>query len=154
MLPNNDPLNQQSQRIILINTRREQTVPNYTYDHIHLISADPEKAAGFYEQAFGAKRVDTRAHPDGATSVILSLPGTKLLITSAKTGEVRSPADPPRKHLGLEHWGLITDNLEETAKHLKSMGVEFVQEVTKYPGLSLCYIKAPDNVLVEIMQRM
>jgi catechol 2,3-dioxygenase-like lactoylglutathione lyase family enzyme len=128
-------------------------MPNYVYDHIHLISADPEKAAVFYEQAFGAIRTDLRKHPDGATSVVLSLPGTKLIITSSRINEARKPAVSPRQHLGLEHWGVMTDNMNETEKHLKAMGVEFVQEVTHFPALSLCYVMAPDNVLVEILER-
>ena len=128
-------------------------MPSYVYDHIHLISTDPVRAAEFYEKAFGAKRQDLRNHPDGAISVVLNLPGTKLLITSCRTDEARTSSGSTRKYFGLEHWGLITDNMDETVKHLKAMGVQFVQEVTKFPGLSLCYIMAPDNVLVEIMQR-
>jgi hypothetical protein len=37
--------------------------------------------------------------------------------------------------------------------NLKSMGVQFVQEVTRFPGLSIAYIMAPDNVIIEIMER-
>ena len=128
-------------------------MPNYVYDHIHLISSNPVKAAEFYENAFGAKRTNMSTRPDGAISVMLSLNGTKLLIQSPRTSDKRTLLDSPQKYFGLEHWGIMTDNLDETVTNLKSMGVQFVQEVTRFPGLSIAYIMAPDNVIVEIMER-
>ena len=92
-------------------------------------------------------------HADGDTVIILSLPGTKILIRSPQNGEMRNPLDSPQKYFGLEHFGIMTDNLDETARNLKAMGVRFVQEVTRFPELSIAYVMAPDNVLVEIMER-
>ena len=65
-------------------------MPNYAYDHVHLISSDPVKAAEFYEKAFGAKRTNISTHADGAISVMLSLTGTKLLIQSPRTSDTRT----------------------------------------------------------------
>ncbi|MGA2527429.1 MAG: VOC family protein [Smithellaceae bacterium] len=128
-------------------------MPNYAYDHVHLISSDPVKAAEFYEKAFGAKRTNISTHADGAISVMLSLTGTKLLIQSPRTSDTRTLLDSPQKYFGLEHWGITTDNLDETVTNLKSMGVQLIQEITRFPGLSIAYIMAPDNVIVEIMER-
>ena len=128
-------------------------MPKYFYDHVHLISSDPIKAAEFYEKAFGAKRVNMMTHADGDTVIILSLPGTKILIRSPQTDETRTSLDSPQKYFGLEHFGIMTDNLDATARNLKAMGVRFIQEVTRFPELSIAYVKAPDNVLVEIMER-
>ena len=128
-------------------------MPNYSYDHVHLISSDPIKAAEFYEKAFGAKRVNVATHSDGTTFAVLSLPGTKIIIGSPPHNERRTLQDSPQKYLGLEHWGIMTDNLDETVRNLKVMGVQFVQEVTRFPGLSIAYIMGPDNVLIEIMER-
>jgi predicted enzyme related to lactoylglutathione lyase len=128
-------------------------MPNYVFDHVHLISSNPVKAAEFYEKAFGAKRTNMNTHADGTISVMLSLTGTKLLIQSSRTSDKRNLLDSPQKYFGLEHWGITTDNLDETVTNLKSMGVQFVQEVTRFPGLSIAYIMATDNVIVEIMER-
>jgi len=128
-------------------------MPNYVFDHVHLISSNPVKAAEFYEKAFGAKRTNMNTHADGTISVMLSLTGTKLLIQSSRTSDKRNLLDSPQKYFGLEHWGIMTDNLDETVTNLKSMGVQFVQEVTRFPGLSIAYIMATDNVIVEIMER-
>jgi len=61
-------------------------MPNYAYDHVHLISSDPVKAAEFYEKAFGAKRTNISTHADGAISVMLSLLEPNFL------SKVRGPA--------------------------------------------------------------
>lgn len=127
-------------------------MPKYFYDHVHLIASDPVKAAEFYEKAFGAKRVSVTPGPDGTTAVELSLTGTRLLIRNAVASDARAP-DSPRKHLGLEHWGIRTDNIDVTAKNLKAMGVQFVQEVTEArPGMKMAFVMAPDNVLIEILE--
>ena len=128
-------------------------MPKYFYDHIHLIACDPIKSAEFYEKAFGAKRVNLTKHADGATMIVLSLTGTKIIIRSPQNDEKRISLDSPQKYFGLEHFGIMTDNLDETARNLKAMGVRFVQEVTRFPELSIAYVMAPDNVLVEIMER-
>jgi catechol 2,3-dioxygenase-like lactoylglutathione lyase family enzyme len=128
-------------------------VPKYFYDHVHLISSDPIKAAEFYEQGFGAKRVNLTRHADGATVIVLTLTGTKIIIRSPQSNEARIPLDSPQKYFGLEHFGIMTDNLDEAVRNLKDMGVHFVQEITRFLELSIAYVMAPDNVLVEIMER-
>ena len=72
-------------------------MPNYFYDHVHLIASDPFKAAEFYKKAFGAKRVSAMTHIDGATSIILNLAGSKILISSPRNNEARTPLDSPQK---------------------------------------------------------
>jgi catechol 2,3-dioxygenase-like lactoylglutathione lyase family enzyme len=128
-------------------------VPKYFYDHVHLISSDPIKAAEFYEKAFGAQRVNLTTHTDGATMIVLSLTGTKIIIRSPQTDEIRTSLDSPQKYFGLEHFGIMTDDIDTTARNLKALRVQFVQEVTRFPELSIAYVMAPDNVLVEIMER-
>ncbi|MBI2831081.1 MAG: VOC family protein [Chloroflexi bacterium] len=128
-------------------------MPQYAYDHVHLISPDPVKTAEFYEKAFGATRVSVTPRPDGRTLVELSLSGSRLLLMNTVAGDSRPP-DSPRKRYGLEHFGVRTDNLDETAKNLKAMGVQFVQEITvSRPGLRIAFIMAPDNVLIELMEK-
>jgi len=132
---------------------KEDYMPNYVYDHVHFIASDPLKAAEFYEKAFGAKRTSVTKHNDGAISIMLNLTGTKLLIRSPQTHEARTHLDSPQKYFGLEHWGVLTDNMDEAVKNLKTMGVQFIQEVTRFPGLSIAYVMGPDNVIIEIMER-
>ena len=55
-------------------------MPNYWFDHIHLISPDPLKTADLYEKMFGARRVGTRNLADGRILVDLDLNGTMVLV--------------------------------------------------------------------------
>ena len=79
-----------------------------SFHHIHLKSTEPHETAAWYVERFGAKIVR-----DMQTMVILELPGSgpKLGISTSTQGEVLPPssADP---HLGLEHFGLQTDDLD------------------------------------------
>ena len=127
-------------------------MPQYFYDHVHLIAPDPVKTAEWYEKAFNAKRVSVQQRPDGRTSVELNLSGTRLLIISTLASDKRAD-DSPRKYYGLEHWGVRTDNLDEAVKNLKAMGVNFIQDITQArPGVRISFLMAPDNVLIELLE--
>ena len=127
-------------------------MPNYWYDHIHLISPDPLKTAQFYESMFNAERVSTRELPDGRTSVELNLNGSRILLTqrpvqpeSASMGSVTGS--------GLEHFGIRTDNLEAAVADLKAKGVQFRDEIRVIrPGVKISFLWAPENVLVELLE--
>ena len=54
---------------------------------------------------------------------------------------------------GLEHFGLITDNLETAVNELKTKGARIVKEVTQLrPELRIAFLLAPENVLIELME--
>ena len=126
---------------------------NYRYDHIHLMSPDPLKTAQFYEQMFDAKKNDVRELPDGRTSVSLDLNGSNILIVHPKAHPAPTQGSPENNY-GLEHFGLITDNIDTAVKELKAKGVQFKQEITvPRPGLRIAYLWAPENVLIELVER-
>jgi catechol 2,3-dioxygenase-like lactoylglutathione lyase family enzyme len=129
-------------------------MPAYSYDHVHLISADPEKAAQFYENAFGARRISAGPYPEGGSRVELSLQGTRLLIRTPRGEKQPKTSDVPRDRMGLEHWGIRTDNIEAAVADLKAKAVTVVDEirVSQPTGSKIAFIMAPDNVLIEIVQ--
>ena len=62
-----------------------------------------------------------------------------------------SPREP---HLGLDHFGFRVDNLDETAEELKRRGAEIVVEPrTIRPGVRIAFVRAPDDVRIELLQR-
>ena len=127
-------------------------MPNYKYDHIHLVSADPTKAAEFYERAFGAKRVSTGKFPDGGARIELNLGGTRLLLRPPRSAN-QTAQDTPRQRQGLEHFGLSVDNIDTAVADLKAKGVKFQDELTTLAGgVKMAFILAPDNVSIELMQ--
>ncbi len=125
----------------------------YGYDHVHLISPDPVKTAQFYEEMFGAKRELVRKNPDGRTSVVLDLKGSSILIIEPKPQPKPTQASPENNY-GLEHFGLTTDNLEAAVADLKAKGVRIKQEITvPRPGIKIAFLWAPENVIIELVQR-
>ncbi|MFC1860500.1 VOC family protein [Chloroflexota bacterium] len=137
----------------IIRCKEVKKMAAYQYDHVHIISRDPEKAAKFYEMAFDAKRVEVAARTDGRVSAELNIKGTRLLLISARD-KSQSADDSPRRRYGLEHFGLRTDNLEAAVADLKAKGVKFVDEIRLLPsGAKIAFLQAPDNVLVELVER-
>ncbi|MBM2824847.1 MAG: hypothetical protein HW402_511 [Dehalococcoidales bacterium] len=129
-------------------------MPQYTYDHIHLVSPDPRSAAAFYERAFNARRVAEGKYPEGGSRVELELAGSRLLIRSPR-GVEQSAEDNPVERRGLEHFGLRVDNIEAAVADLKAKGVKFIEEirVSAPTGAKIAFVMAPDNVMIEILQR-
>ncbi len=116
----------------------------YTFDHIHLISPDPEKTADFYEKTFGAKK-SIRDLGGGRKAVAVDLNGTKILIRAKNEGEADKPS--------LDHYGIRTDNLEKAVAELKKQGVVFTMEIRQLrPDMKISYLRTPDGVSIELQE--
>lgn len=128
-------------------------MPRYMYDHVHLISPNPVKAAEFYEQAFGATRVAVGQYPTGGTRVELRIAGTRLLIRTPVNASCVAEDAPGTRH-GLEHFGIRTDDIESAVSDLKAKGVRFLEEIRVSPatGSRIAFLMAPDNVMIELVQ--
>jgi catechol 2,3-dioxygenase-like lactoylglutathione lyase family enzyme len=142
---------------------------NYWYNHVHVMCPDPLKTAQFYEKMFGARKESIREWEDGRMSVTLNLNGSSILL-----GQPRFPPKSttdsredysPEDYYGLQHFGLVTDNLEEAMKELKAKGAEFREEITvprpvkqeiiplhQRRKTRIAFMWAPDNVLIELME--
>ena len=123
----------------------------YSVDHIHLISPDPEKTAKFYQDNFAAERVTTLQSSDGSTIIALDLAGARLLVMQ---GKGRAEARREDKSYGLEHFGILTDDIEASVAALKSAGVDFRDEIrVARPGIKVAFFWGQDNELVELLER-
>ncbi len=119
-------------------------MPNYKYDHVHLVSPDPKKTAEFYVKMFGAKIDRSFPIPIGGTIVFLTIPGSTIVI---------SPPTGPQPENGLVHWGMSTDNIEKSVTDLKAAGIKFQMEITAInPDTKIAFFWAPDNVLIELVE--
>ena len=125
-------------------------MPNYWFDHVHLVSTDPLKTAEFYEKIFGARRVDVRKLADGRIAADLDLNGAKVLVMQPRAEQMTHSS----AQSGLEHFGVRTDNIEAAVAELKAGGVEFVQDITvPRPGLKISFLLTPENTLIELLER-
>ncbi len=124
-------------------------MPNYWFDHVHVISPDPLKTAEFYEKTFDARKVATSELGEGRILVDLDLSGAAIKVMSPRT----QPLIPSAPQTGLEHFALRTDNFEAAVEELKAKGVKFVQDVRiAQSGLKVAAFLAPENVLIELME--
>ena len=126
---------------------------NFTYNHLHFRSGDPDQAAKFYCDNFGT--VITSERPLSTTkSIQLSLNGEHLMTISGRAeGEdpIAGSTDP---RYGLDHFGFEVDDMEEATALMKSNGVKFGCEPWTMPsGSTVAFIVAPDEVSVELIQR-
>jgi catechol 2,3-dioxygenase-like lactoylglutathione lyase family enzyme len=127
-------------------------MPTYLYDHIHLRSRDPKGTAQFYERLFDARIIES-VQSDGTPRIDLDLNGLMVFIARVGADEAM-PDSPAEPHLGLDHFGLRVDNLEQTAAELKRRGGSFsVEPHTIRPGVKIAFLECPDNVRIELLER-
>jgi catechol 2,3-dioxygenase-like lactoylglutathione lyase family enzyme len=120
------------------------------FDHIHLRSHDPEAAAAFYVEHLGAAITD-RIETEKLFRVAVRIGELNIFIDRVPAGT--TPA-APRPHLGLEHFGLKVGDLHAVAAELKAKGIEFTMEPVEFrPGLWISFIRGPDDVAIELLQR-
>ncbi len=126
-------------------------MPKYWFDHVHLVTKNPETAAGFYEKMFGAKRDGFLELPDGRKLVSVAIDGASIK-TSNPRPEPLVPNTLP-DGCGLEHFGLGTDNIEEAVAELKASGVRCVLEIKAIsPTTKIAYFISPEDILIELLE--
>ena len=126
---------------------------NFTYNHLHFRSEDPDAAAKFYCDNFGAAITSER--PLSTTkSIQLELNGKHLMTISGRAeGEDPVPGSNDPRY-GLDHFGFEVDDMDEAAALLRANGAHFICEPWTMPsGSTVAFIEAPDHVSVEIIQR-
>ena len=122
----------------------------YSYDHIHLRSREPMETAQYFNKMFGAE-IKESIQSDGQSRVDIDINGLIIFIAQAEASTPAGPIDP---YVGLDHFGLRVDNLDEAAADLKSKGAEFSMEPKDLrPGLRIAFVRAPGDVRIELLER-
>ena len=127
----------------------------YAINHVHIRSSDPHASASWYEKHFGAKILSAREVMPGTITVSMELDGpVRLNISSQLAGSSPERGEAELNRLGLEHFGFVTEDLEEDLDRLKAAGIRIVLPLTEVTGGGrLAYIEGPDDVLIELVQR-
>ncbi|MEQ1772989.1 MAG: VOC family protein [Burkholderiales bacterium] len=127
--------------------------PNITFDHVHLISKDPQAAANWYVDKLGADIV-RNVTVKGAPQVYVEIGGGAMLIVRGeRPGE--STDDKSGLEWGVDHFGVrVKGDFDAFCAGLKGKGVQFSVEPTQFnPTTQLAFINAPDGVSVELLNR-
>ncbi len=135
--------------------------PAFKFDHVHLISRDPEAAAKWYVDMFGAT-ITANTMARGAPQIFVELGGMTILIRGSRPGEAPVAARPIRQFAdfsshdarGIDHFGFMYDgDLTAFCDRLRDKGATFPVELkTGVGGKLLCYVAAPDGVSIELME--
>lgn len=125
----------------------------FTWEHIHLRSPDPEATARWYQEMLGAEIIRT-PQPDGLERLDLLLGGTqKVFIAPASPTATPAPA-PDAPYMGLEHIGLTVADIDAAVGELRGKGVRFTLDPTTIrPGVRIAFLRGPENVSIELIQR-
>ena len=124
----------------------------FSYDHVHLRSPDPDETAAYYERMFGAEIIKS-VMSNGIERTDMNLGGVMVFIAQV-------PADsglaekPKGSFVGLDHLGLRVRGIDRVCEALKAKGAEFtVEPKTIRPGVRIAFVRGPQNVLIEILDR-
>jgi lactoylglutathione lyase len=126
-------------------------MPQYTWDHVHLRSPDPEATADWFARMLGAEVI--RTMQQGKPRIDLKLGGANIFIAPVAPGDgVNSP--PVTPYQGLDHFGLSCSGVDAIAADLKAKGVEFTMEPTTVrPGVRICFLRGPQGISIELLDR-
>jgi catechol 2,3-dioxygenase-like lactoylglutathione lyase family enzyme len=113
--------------------------PTLPYDHIHLNVPDPAAAAKWYEEQFGAKRLD-----EGPNR--LTFGGTRFLFAQ------RAGAQPSAGS-SVDHIGFSVPDLDAKLKALEAAGAKITTPAREAPGLfKLAFVEDPWGIRLEVVQ--
>jgi lactoylglutathione lyase len=124
----------------------------FRYDHVHLRSPDPDATAAWYEKMFGAEVIRS-VMSNGVERTDIRLGGVAVFI--AKVPDSAELAEKSENSfVGLDHLGLRVNDIDAVCAELKAKGAEFtVEPKTIRPGVRIAFVRGPQNVLIEILDR-
>ena len=126
-------------------------MPDFKWDHVHLRTPDPEATAQWFERMFGAEII--RSTQQGKPRVDIRLGGAMIFTAQVNPGDGVNPA-PVTPYQGLDHFGLAVKDIDAVAAEIKAKGVEFTKEPTTVrPGVRVCFIRGPQGVSIELLDR-
>ncbi len=132
-----------------------------SFDHVHLISENPEATAAWYRDILGGE-IKASYELRDAPQINIVLGGMTVIVRGKRPGEEPVSTRPMREfeaysshnEWGTDHFGFTyRGDLATYCEELRSRGAKFAVEPWEFsPGGLLCYIAAPDGVSIEIVQ--
>lgn len=123
-----------------------------SFDHIHLVSTDPESAASWYVEKLDGE-IANRYERGGAPQIFVTVGDSTLIIRGQRHGE--SALDKQGLEWGVDHFGFgVAGDFDGYCGQLKESGVEFRMEPTSINQTTrIAFINAPDGVSIELLNR-
>jgi catechol 2,3-dioxygenase-like lactoylglutathione lyase family enzyme len=132
-------------------TKGISIMAKFNWDHVHIRTPNVEQTAQWFERILGAEVI--RSMQQGAPRVDLKIGGQNVFLAPVAAGDgVAAP--PVTPYQGLDHFGLTVTGIDAIAAELKAKGVEFTKEPTTVrPGVRVCFIRGPQGVSIELLDR-
>lgn len=122
------------------------------FDHVHLVAKDPRATARWYVDKLGGE-ITKDLEVRGAPQIYVSLGGFIVIVRGERP--VESAAAKPGLQWGVDHFGLrVKGDFDGFCERLKRKDVVFELEPTDFnPTTRIAFIKAPDGVSIELLDR-
>ncbi|MDH4265841.1 MAG: VOC family protein [Deltaproteobacteria bacterium] len=130
----------------------------YTNSHTHLTGANPGKLLDFYTRVMGGK-IDREFLLGGSHKAWdVNLGGLLIRISDWSNGDEVLKEEYARargRHqFGLHHLAMTVDDMDKAYTELKANGAEFVlPPKATGPASKVAFVVAPENVLIELIER-
>lgn len=119
----------------------------FKWDHLQLCSANAEATAAWFERCLNAEIVRRPGRVD------LRIGGVNLFITQL-TGEPDALRTHEARSQGIDHFGVVVDDLDAAFAHLARHEAEIVEPVKQIrAGVRACFVRAPGEILIEVLER-
>ena len=132
------------------------------FDHVHIISRDPEAAAQWYADMLGGA-ITRRGEIRGAPQIAVQFAGATILVRGQRPGEQPGAKNPLQSFAnfvshdqwGTDHFGFtVVGNLVDFCNTIREKGGTFAVEPYEFtPGTRIAYLAAPDGVSIELVER-
>jgi catechol 2,3-dioxygenase-like lactoylglutathione lyase family enzyme len=122
------------------------------FDHVHLISENPQKAADWYADKLGGTIVLCQ-EVLGAPQCYVAFNEMTVIIRGRRPGE--EPLKKNSLQWGNDHFGFqVPGDFDRFCDDLKKKGVKFtVDPKDLSPKLRIAFLEAPDGVTLELLQK-
>src|SRR5579885_596629 len=90
---------------------QESRMSDFTYDHVHLRSPDPDATAAYYERMFGAKIIKS-VMSNGLPRTDMELGGVMVFIAQVPADAALSEK-PDGSYVGLDHLGMRVSTIDQ-----------------------------------------
>ena len=84
--------------------------------------------------------------PDGHGRLEL----VKFHAPSSPDGDRHAPANTP----GIRHIAFAVEDIDAVVAGLRARGAELVGELERYGGYRLCYVRGPEEIIIELAERI
>ncbi len=144
-------------------------------DHINIVVDDIKKSEMFYTDILGLDKTleleldakwmsELTGFDNPKAKCVFLEPSSKncrielLEYIKPKTFNIDTNTQHQLNTQGIRHIALEINNIAEVYEKAKRLGVEFISKPVKVPleivpeGKTLCYLKAPDGVILELAQ--